>query len=82
MSAAEIADNKWEMESTKPPVTSLAGIAQIVLMSGFALFFTLVVVGSLVGLVSPKSEGLAGEYSKMRAGGGAADATVEAVAEE
>jgi hypothetical protein len=69
MSAAEIADNKWEMESTKPPVSSLSGIAQMLLMSGFAIFFTLIVVGSLIAMVSPKSEGLAGEYSKMGAGG-------------
>jgi hypothetical protein len=80
MSAAEIADNKWEMESTKPPVTSLSGVSQIVLMGGFALFFGLIVVGSLVALVSPKSEGLAGEYSKMGAGSQAAQA--EEAAEE
>jgi hypothetical protein len=82
MSAAEIADNKWEMESTKPPVSSLAGISQVVLMGGFALFFTLVIVGSLIAIVTPKSEGLAGEYSKMSAAGAQQADEAEAPAEE
>lgn len=71
MSAAEIADNKWELESTKPPVSSLSGLTQILLMGGFALFFTLIVVGSLVGIVTPKPEdgGLAGQYKDMGVSG-------------
>ena len=66
MSAAEIADNKWEVSATKPPVGSAGGIAQILLMGGFAVFFVWIVVGSVIAIVTPKSEGLAGEYEKMK----------------
>jgi hypothetical protein len=71
MSAAEIADNKWEMESTKPPVGSLSGLSQILLMGGFGFFFTLIIVGSLIAIVTPKPEdgGLAGQYKTMGAQG-------------
>ena len=71
MSAAEIADNKWEVESTKPPVSTLTGLSQILLMGGFGLFFTLIIVGSLIAIVTPKSEdgGLAGQYKQMGAQG-------------
>ncbi len=65
MSAAEIADNRWELSATKPPVTSIAGISQILLMSGFGLFFVYILVGSVMGMVKPKGEGLAGEYKNL-----------------
>ena len=34
MSAAEIADNKWELDSTKPPIKSVGAIGQISLIAG------------------------------------------------
>ncbi len=68
MSAAEIADNRWEVSATKPPVTTAAGLAQILLMSGFGLFFVWIMIGSVMGMVSEKGEGLAGEYKNLNAG--------------
>ena len=72
MSSAEIADNKWEVSSTKAPVGSASGIAQILLMGGFAVFFVWIVIGSVIAIVTPKGEGLAGEYDKMKSGDAAA----------
>lgn len=67
MSAAEIADNKWELQATKPPLGTLAGVMQILLMAGFASFFVWIVIYSVVAVVTPKDEdgGLAGEFDKM-----------------
>ncbi len=67
MSAAEIADNKWELSSTKAPVGSASGIAQIILMGGFGVFFVWIIVFSIIAIVTPKPEdgGLAGQYSNM-----------------
>lgn len=79
MSAAEIADNKWEMQSTKPPVSSVPGMAQIALMGGFAVFFLWIVVFSAIAIVTPKPEdgGLAGQYKDMKAQGGGGEAPAE-----
>jgi len=57
MSAAEIADNKWESDSTKPPVITAAGIAQILLMGMFGLFFLYILIMSVVGIVTPHEDG-------------------------
>ncbi|MBL4687506.1 MAG: hypothetical protein JKY37_23120 [Nannocystaceae bacterium] len=65
MSAAEIADNKWELSSTKPPIGDAAGIAQMLLMGGFGLFFVWIIVFSIIAMVTPSSGGLADSYSKM-----------------
>lgn len=65
MSAAEIADNRWEVAATKPPIASPGGIGLLVVMSLFALFFVWIVVGSVQGMIQPKGEGLAGEYKNL-----------------
>jgi hypothetical protein len=49
MSVAEIRDNKWELEATKPPVTSPAAIGIIIMMTCFALFFVAIIIGSVIG---------------------------------
>jgi hypothetical protein len=49
MSVADIRDNKWELESTKPPVTTPAAIGVIIMMTCFALFFVAIIIGSVVG---------------------------------
>ena len=73
MSAAEIADNKWELQATKAPVGTTTGIASILLMCGFAGFFVWIVGFSVIGIVTPKKDGgLASEYEKMKAGAPAA----------
>lgn len=67
MSAAEIADNKWELQSTKPPLSSSGGVLQLILMGGFMVFFGWLLVNSVIGIVTPKAEdgGLAGQYKNM-----------------
>lgn len=77
MSSAEIADNRWEVAATKPPVTSPGGIAQIILMSLFALIFVWIMVGAVQGLIMPESEGLAGEYKNLNATETPAEAPAE-----
>lgn len=70
MSAAEIADNKWELTATKPPVTTVAGIAQITLMGCFGLFFLWIVGASAIAIVTPsKGGGLAQQYTDMKTEG-------------
>jgi hypothetical protein len=67
MSAAEIADNKWELQAAKPPIGTAPAIAQLVLMTGFAGFFAWIIVSSVIGIVTPKKEdgGLAGTYKNL-----------------
>ena len=66
MSAAEIADNKWELSATKPPVGTAASMAQMLLMGAFALFFVWIIVFSVIAIVTPPTEGsLADDYGKM-----------------
>lgn len=68
MSAAEIADNKWELTSTKPPVATVAGVAQVALMGFFGLFFVWIIGFSIIAIVTPKKEeaGLAAQYDRMK----------------
>lgn len=80
MSASEIADNRWELSATKPPVTSAAGIAQILLMSGFGLFFVYILIGSIQGMIMPKTESSIAkqfESGNQAASSEAADAAAE-----
>lgn len=56
MSLAEIQDNKWEVESIKPPVTNPASIGIIIMMGGFALFFVVVIVGAVIGSFTDTEE--------------------------
>ena len=49
MSLAEIQDNKWEVEATKPPVKNPASIGIIIMMAGFSLFFVAVLIGAVIG---------------------------------
>jgi hypothetical protein len=67
MSSAEIADNKWELQASKPPVGSASGIVQLLLMAGFVGIFGYLIVFSIIGAVTPKKEdgGLAGQYKNM-----------------
>ncbi len=76
MSATEIADNKWELQSTKPPVGDAAGVLQLLLMVGFVGLFGWLIVSSVIGIVTPKAEdgGLAGSYKNMKVDGDGAKA--------
>ncbi|MEE9382726.1 MAG: hypothetical protein V3V08_04860 [Nannocystaceae bacterium] len=55
MSFAEIADNKWESESAKPPVKNIAAMASMLMMGVFALLFAALLIGAIVGTLSPKT---------------------------
>jgi hypothetical protein len=68
MSAAEIADNKWETEASKPQLFTPGSIAQLIMMVGFSLFFAYILVFSVIGLFSEKQESdLGSKFSKMNA---------------
>jgi hypothetical protein len=62
---SEIADNKWEVEAAKPPVTTVSGIAQILLIACFASVFVYILQGSVRGLVTERKDGLAESYGRM-----------------
>jgi hypothetical protein len=67
MSSAEIADNKWEVQASKPQVGTASGIFQLIFMAGFVGIFSYLILFSIIGAVSPKKEdgGLAGQYKNM-----------------
>jgi hypothetical protein len=71
MSSAEIADNKWEVQASKPQVGSFGGIFQLIFMAGFVGIFAYLIIFSIIGAVTPKKEdgGLAGQYKNMRVEG-------------
>lgn len=69
MSGSEIADNKWELQASKPQVATAGGLMQILLMVGFVAIFGYLLLFSIIGAVTPKKEdgGLAGQYKDMKA---------------
>lgn len=80
MSTAEIADNKWEVEASKPPVSSFGGILQIVVVSAFAAMFAWMLMFTAQGIFGSKRETLADQYGHLKAEGGKAEATPPAEA--
>lgn len=56
MSVAEIQDNKWEVQASKPPLTNPGAIGVIIMMSGFILFFVWVIVFSVIGSFTDTKE--------------------------
>jgi hypothetical protein len=79
MSSAEIADNKWELQASKPPVGGVGGILQLLLMAGFVGVFGYLILFSIIGAVTPAKEGsgLANSYSEMKADAPAPKAEAE-----
>jgi hypothetical protein len=69
MSASEIADNKWELQASKPQMATAGGILQIILMMGFIGVFGYLIIFSIIGAVTPKKEGstLENQYKNMKA---------------
>jgi len=65
MSNAEIADNKWEVEAAKPPVTTVPAIFQILLIASFAAVFLWILQFSVVGFFGAKRDTMADNYGKM-----------------
>ena len=56
MSLAEIQDNKWEVQASKPPIAKPAGIGMLIMMTGFTLFFVAVIIGSIIGSFTETKE--------------------------
>ncbi|MBK8262128.1 MAG: hypothetical protein IPK80_12435 [Nannocystis sp.] len=67
MSAAEIADNKWEREAAKPPVTAPGSLAQLILVSFFILLFLWILSWTVMGIVGDKKSTMADKYGEMNA---------------
>lgn len=69
MSSSEIADNKWELQASRPQVSNFGGIAQILLMLGFIGVFGYLILFSIIGAVTPKNEdsGLENQFKNMKA---------------
>ena len=65
MSVAEIADNKWEAQAVKPPITNIAAISQILMMVALAGIFVYLFQGSLQGIFGEKRETMADNIGKM-----------------
>ena len=66
MSMSEIADNKWEVEAAKPPISSFSAICQILLIAAFAGVFLYILQGAASGIFGAKRQGgMAESYGKM-----------------
>jgi hypothetical protein len=65
MSIAEIADNKWEAQAVKPPITNIAAISQILMMVALASIFIYLLQGTLQGIFGEKRETMADNIGKM-----------------
>jgi hypothetical protein len=66
MSVAEIQDNKWEVDASKPPLKSPASIGIMIMMTCFALFFLWVIAFAVVGSFTDAQEM---EFDKKQKGG-------------
>ncbi len=54
MSTADIADNKWEVQASKPPM-GVTGLSQLLVFLGFVFLFGWITVMSVVAMVTPKA---------------------------
>jgi len=69
MSASEIADNKWELEASKPPVSDTGGILQILVVGFFAALFGWMMLFTFQGIFGAKRETLADQYGNLTVDG-------------
>ncbi len=53
MSSAEIGNNKWELDASRPPVLTPFGMAQIGIIGVFGLFFGWMLLQAVVAIVTP-----------------------------
>jgi hypothetical protein len=65
MSISEIADNKWEVQAAKPPVSTVPAIFQILLIGSFAAVFVWILQFSVVGIFGAKRDTMSDNYGKM-----------------
>lgn len=81
MSASEIADNKWELEASKPPIANIGGVLQILVVGFFAAIFAWMMLFTFQGIFGSQRESLADQYGKLTVeGAGAAPAEAPAAA--
>ena len=69
MSASEIADNKWELEASKPPVSNVGGILQILIIVFFAGLFLWMMMFTFQGIFGSKRATLADQYGNLTVDG-------------
>ncbi len=65
MSNAEIADNKWEVQAAKPPISSVAAISQLLMMVALTFIFLILLKGTLEGIFGETRETMADKVGKM-----------------
>ena len=78
MSASEIADNKWEVEASKPPVTNTGGILQILVVTFFAGLFAWMMLFTFQGIFGAKRATMADTYGNLTVDGKKKEAAPEA----
>jgi hypothetical protein len=69
MSTADISDNKWELEASRPPISTPAGILQIVVIAAFAGLFVWMLSFALQGIFGARRETLADQYGRLTVDG-------------
>lgn len=69
MSTPEIADNKWELEASKPPVSTPGGILQILVITFFAGLFAWMVLFAFQGIFGARRDTLADQYGRLTVDG-------------
>ena len=69
MSTSEIADNKWELEASKPPVATPGGVLQILVIALFAGLFAWMVMFAFQGIFGAKRDTLADQYGRLTVDG-------------
>jgi hypothetical protein len=69
MSTAEIADNKWEVEASKPPVSDVGGILQILVVTFFAGLFAWMMLFTFQGIFGSKRQTMADTYGNLTVDG-------------
>ncbi len=57
MSVAEIQDNKWEVQASKPPLANFGAIGVIIMMGSFFVFFVWIIVFSVIGAFTEPTGG-------------------------
>lgn len=75
MSIAEIADNKWELEASKPPIATAGGILQIAIIGFFAALFAWMMTFAFQGIFGAKRDSLADQYGRLTVDGKPAPAS-------
>lgn len=64
---SEIADNKWEVQASKPPVATAAGMMQLLMIAGFAGLFVYITIMSVVAVTTAKSgNSLEEQYKNLK----------------